>query len=111
MLPNTETPTVLMSKNFMDPTLALGSFPNGDPGKASIAKIAIDGENAFNEQSTVANLLQMTPKLGAYIVDINKERNNVIAAVANGSKTVDEGMTEYNTKVGSLVKEVLESYK
>jgi len=111
MLPNVETPTVLMSKNFMDPTLTLGSFPNGDPGKASIAKIAIDGENAFNEQSTVANLLQMTPKLGAYIVDINKERNNVIAAVANGSKTVDEGMTEYNTKVGSLVKEVLESYK
>jgi len=111
MLPSVETPTVLMSKNFMDPTLALGSFPNGDPGKASIAKIAIDGETAFNEESTVATLLQMTPKLGAYIVDINKERNNVIAAIANGTQTVDVGMAEYNTKVGSLVKEVLASYK
>jgi len=111
MLASIETPTSLMTKNFIDPTLALGSFPNGDPGKASITKLAADGEAAFNLQSTVATLLPMTDKLGAYIVDINKERNNVIAAVANGTQTVDVGMAEYNTKVGTLVKEVLASYK
>jgi len=111
MLASIETPTSLMTKNFIDPTLALGSYPNGDPGKASITKLALDGEAAFNLESTVATLLPMTDKLGAYIVDINKERNNVIAAVANGTQTVDVGMAEYNTKVGTLVKEVLASYK
>ena len=113
MLPSVETPTTLQSKNFIDPTLAMATFvsADGDPGKASIPKIVSDGETAFNLESTVATLLPMTDKLGAYIVDINKERNNVIAAVANGTQTVDVGMAEYNTKVGALVKEVLDSYK
>ena len=113
MLASVETPTSLQSKNFIDPTLALATFvsPAGDPGKASVTKLASDGETAFNLESQVAALLPMTDKLGAYIVDINKERNNVIAAVANGTQTVDAGMAEYNSKVGALVKEVLDSYK
>jgi len=110
-LPSVETPTSLQAKNFIDPTLSLATFVNGDPGKATVTKLAADGEAAFIAQSQLAALLPMTEKLGAYIVDINKERNNVIAAVTNGTQTVDVGMAEYNTKVGSLVKEVLAAYK
>jgi len=112
MLASIETPTNIMAKNFIDPTLSLATFAyaTGDPGKATIPKIAVDGENAFINEKTIATLLPMTEKLGEYSVDINKERNNVITAIANGSMTVEVGMAEYNSKVGALVKEVLNSY-
>ena len=111
MLPQPESPDKLMSKNHIDPILALGKFANGkeDPGSASITDTAKANGDFFAENSTVAVPLPMTETLSENITDINTARNYVISQVALGYMTVDEGMNYYTTTVGSLVEQVLKS--
>lgn len=108
-LPSTETPTVLMAKNHFDSLGALGKFKNADPSESSIIPLAKTSMQFFSDNSVTAIPLPMTTALGDNIGDINKQRNNIIAAVATGAMSADAGIAEYNSKVGSLVQEVLKS--
>lgn len=110
MLPGIENNKSITAKNFIDPTLSLASYVKADPGAATVSQLQLDVQKMFNENSTIIGVVPMTETLGANITDINIERGSVIARVANGSMTVKEGMDEYNSKVGSLVKDVLAAY-
>ncbi len=109
MLPSPEKPNSLMQANNIDPLLSLAKFKNGDPGEATIAQNAKDSIEFFANNSTVVSPVPMTEELGDNIADINKERNIIVAAVATGTMTADQGMTEYTAKVGNLVDTVLKS--
>ncbi len=111
MLPQPESPDKLMSKNFIDPILALAKFADGkeDPGSASITELAKANGEFFAQNSTVAVPLPMTTALSENITDINTARNYVISQVALGYMTVDEGMDYYTKTVGSSVDTVIKS--
>jgi hypothetical protein len=96
-----------MSKNHIDPILALGTFTNGDPGASAISETAKTNGEWFANNSTVATPLPMTEVLSSNITDINTARNYVISQVALSYMTVDEGMAYYNNTVGSLVSAVV----
>lgn len=108
-LPSPEKPQNLMSKNHIDPTLALASFKEGDPGAAKLSEVAKESEDFFAANSTIATPLPMTPDLGDNIGDINTTRKFVVAQVALGEMTVDAGMEYYATQVGKNVETVLKS--
>ena len=108
-LPQPESPDKLMSKNHIDPILALAKFQDGkeDPGASAMTETAKANGDFFAENSTVAVPLPMTTALSENITDINTARNYVISQVALGYMTVDEGMNYYKTTVGSLADTVL----
>ena len=108
-LPSPEKPTTLMQKNHIDPILSLATFTAGDPGAASLTALAKENGEFFAKNSTVAVPVPQTEELGDNIADINTQRKNIVAKVASGELTADQGITEYNNKVGTLVKEVLDS--
>lgn len=108
-LPSPEKPSVLQQKNDQDPTVAISNFTNGDPGEDAVSKVSRDTEDYFLAHAKLADPLPFNEVLGDNISDINKERSLLVASVASGSMTVDQAMTEYTSKVGSLVQEVLDS--
>ena len=110
-LPQPESPDKLMSKNHIDPILALAKYQDGkeDPGAGAMTETAKANGQFFAENSTVAVPLPMTTALSENITDINTARNYVISQVALGYMTVDEGMNYYKTTVGSLADTVLKS--
>lgn len=108
-LPTPEKPSTLMSKNHIDPILALAKYKTSDPGDASMTPIAKENGEFFAKCSTVAVPLPMTEEIGNNIADINTARNKVISEVALGKQSVDEGMAYYTSTVGSLVEECLKS--
>ena len=111
MLPSPEKPKTMMSKNHIDPILALATFADGkqDPGYKSMTEVAKKNGEWFAKVSTIAVPLPMTEVLGENITDINTARNKVISECALGKMTVEEGMNYYKNTVGSNVEAVLKS--
>lgn len=110
MLPSPEKPTSLMSKNHIDPILALATFKNGtDPGDAAMTEVAKKNGEFFAKNSSVVKPIPATEEYLDNISDINKQRNIIVAAVANGEMSADDGMKEYTSKVGDKVQKVLDS--
>ena len=85
------------------------NFTNGYVGESLIPEVARENGEFFAENSQVAVPLPMTSELSNNIGDINTARTYVIAQVALGYMTVDEGMDYYNKTVGSLSNAVLKS--
>lgn len=108
-LPSPEKPSGLQTKNNIDPLTCIAKFTNGDPGQASVAKLALENNEFFANNSTVAVAVPRTEEFGDNIGDINTQRKNIVAKVVSGELTADQGITEYNKNVGGLVKEVLDS--
>ena len=96
-------------KNHIDPILSIANFTNGYVGESLIPEVARENGEFFAENSQVAVPLPMTSELSNNIGDINTARTYVIAQVALGYMTVDEGMDYYNKTVGSLSNAVLKS--
>lgn len=110
MLPQPEKPDTWMPKNHIDPILALAKFNgSGDPGQGAITEVARENGEWFATVSKVATPLPMTEVLGLNITDINTARQEVISKVALGEWTVEEGMNQYKSKVGSNVEACLKS--
>lgn len=111
LLPSPEAPSAQMKKNHIDPVLSLAKFAEGTTGAANTGvsdNVAANFE-MFSAKSQVATPLPMTTALANNISDINAERNSIIANVATGQMTVDAGMAEYKSVVGSKVDEALKS--
>lgn len=106
-LPSPEKPTGLMKKNHIDPILALGKLTK-DPG-IKISDVAQKNGEFFANNSTVVKPIPATEEYLDNISDINKQRNIIVAAVANGEMTAEAGMKEYTAKVGAKVDTVLKS--
>jgi hypothetical protein len=109
MLPVISTPGQLTTKNHIDPLLAIAKFKNDDPGSATVSDVAKQSEDAFINNSHIAEPLPVTETLANDITDINTARSYVIAQVALGYMSLDDGMAYYNKTVGDLTKEVLAS--
>lgn len=108
-LPGIEKPDQWQTKNHIDPILSIANFTNGYVGESLIPEVARENGEFFAENSQVAVPLPMTAELSNNIGDINTARTYVIAQVALGYMTVDEGMDYYNKTVGSLSNAVLKS--
>ena len=62
-----------------------------------------------NHASESAVAVPMTDAISDNLNDVNKARNEVVAKVALGEWTVDQGMKYYDEQVGTYVKEILDS--
>ena len=108
-LPSPEKPNTLMSKNHIDPILCLAKFKDGTTGPVSITDIAKENGEWFAKNCESAVAVPMTEALSDNLNDVNKARNEVVAKVALGEWTVDQGMDYYNQQVSTYVKEILDS--
>ena len=109
-LPTPEDATKLMSKNHVDPSLAIADFGDKtDPGAKAVTQIVTDCYKMFNANSEIAAVLQATEVLNNNIVDINTKRLEVLSQVVLGEKTYDEAMADYNKQVGAKITAVIES--
>lgn len=109
-LPTPEDATKLMSKNHIDPSLAIADFGDKtDPGASSVTQIVTDCYKMFNANSEIAEVLPATEVLNNNIVDINTKRLEVLSQVVLGEKTYDEAMADYNKQVGAKITAVIES--
>lgn len=108
-LPSVEKPTTLQTKNHIDPLLSLAKFTSGDPGAAAIVDLAKTNMDFFAKNSSVAVPVPQTTVLGDNIGDINTQRQAIVAKVATGELTADQGIAEYTKNVGSLVQKSLDS--
>ena len=108
-LPSPEKPDTWMSKNHIDPILALAKFKTADPGQEKMTQVALENGEWFATVSKVATPLPMTEVLGLNITDINTARQEVISKVTLGEWTVEEGMNQYKSKVGSNIEACLKS--
>ena len=109
-LPTPEDATKLMSKNHVDPSLAIADFGDKtDPGAKAVTQIVTDCYKMFNANSEIAAVLPATEVLNNNIVDINTKRLEVLSQVVLGEKTYDEAMADYNKQVGAKITAVIES--
>ena len=109
-LPTPEDATKLMSKNHVDPSLAIADFGDKtDPGATAVTQIVTDCYKMFNANSEIAAVLPATEVLNNNIVDINTKRLEVLSQVVLGEKTYDEAMADYNKQVGAKITAVIES--
>ena len=109
-LPSPETPTSLMSKNHIDPLLAIADFGSKeDPGNKAVDPIITDCYKMFNANCEIVAVLPATEVLSNNITDINTKRVEVLSQVVLGTKTYDEAMADYKKQVGAKVDAVIES--
>lgn len=109
-LPSPEDPTKLMTKNHVDPLLAIADFGSKeDPGNKAVSPIITDCYKMFNANSEIAVVLPATEVLNNNIVDINTKRLEVLSQVVLGEKSYDEAMADYKKQVGAKVEAVIES--
>ena len=99
----------MMKKNHIDPILALGKFKDGTTGPVSISAVAKENGEWFAKNCESAVAVPMTDAISDNLNDVNKARNEVVAKVALGEWTVDQGMDYYNKQVSNYVKEILDS--
>lgn len=110
-LPQPEDTSKIMSKNHIDPYLALVNIEN-DPGfdvTSDLGKLISDNYKMFNANSKVEVPLYTTDVLTANKGDINIARLTALSAVVKGEKSYADAMADYNKSVGDLVKAVLDS--
>ena len=105
-LPSPEKPNTLTQK---DTLLSLGSLTNGDPAASQTPEVAKSNNAFFAENSHVATPLPMTVELSEGVGDVNTARQYVVAQVALGYMSVEDGMSYYTKTVGSIVEDILKS--
>ena len=107
-LPSPEKPNTLMSKNHIDPILALGKLKDG-VAAPTVTEIAQKNGEWFANNCEQAQAVPMTDATSDYLNDVNKARKEVVAKVALGDWTVDQGMDYYNQQVKTYVDQILAS--
>lgn len=109
MLPTPGKEDTLYSRNCFDPLLLIMNFDGDDPGKESFSDIARQSEAFFNDNAVLAPAVPSGETYADDIGDINTARKYVLAQVCLGYMSYDEGMSYYNSTVGTKVDEVLKS--
>ena len=107
-LASPEKPNTLMKKNHIDPILALGKLKDGVPAP-TISEVAQKNGEWFANNCEQAQAVPMTDATSDYLNDVNKARKEVVAKVALGDWTVDQGMDYYNQQVKTYVDQILAS--
>lgn len=103
------------SYNHIDGLLKLGEyrsdFNGGKDIGLDVASPAIAQEAAaiFNAANKMAPSIKKTDVMNEYSATIWTVRKSVIADVAMGTMTVEEGMAKYESECGAMVEEILDS--
>lgn len=103
-----------LSKNNIDPLLALCSYqegkdPAGSAEKACISKIAYDNQQLFNENCTPAPAIKSNSVLSAVAGEIMSARRTLATQVIQGQLSYDAAMEKYNKEYGSKITACLDS--
>lgn len=103
------------SYNHIDGLLKLGEyradFNGGKDIGLDVASPAIAQEAAevFNSANKMAPSIKKTETMNEYSATIWTVRKSVVADVAMGKLTVEEGMAKYEAECGAMVEEILDS--
>lgn len=102
MLENLEKPGALYTKYHIDPMLALASFADGyyDPKEESVQPEAKAASELFNANSRLASLVPGTPELTELNGDLTQLKSEIIADIALGNITVEEGYARFENDGG-----------
>lgn len=111
MLENLETAGTLYTKNHIDPMLALASFADGyyDPREDSVKPEAKAAAELFNANSRLASIVPATPELSELNGDLTMIKNEIIADIALGTISVEEGYKRFESEGLDLSNEIVES--
>lgn len=103
------------SYNHIDGLLKLGEYASDFNGGVDIGLDVASPANAqeaqaiFNANSKMAPSIKKTDTMNEYSATIWTVRKSVIADVAMGKMTVEEGMAKYEAECGDMVEEILDS--
>lgn len=102
MLENLEKAGSAYTKFHIDPMLALASFGEGyyDPKEESVKPEAKAASELFNEYSRMASLIPSTQELSDYNGELTTLKNQIIADIALGNITVEEGYAQFEQDGG-----------
>ena len=102
MLENLEKPGALYTKCHIDPMLALASFADGyyDPKEESVQPEAKAASELFNANSRLASLVPGTPELTELNGELTTLKGEIIADIALGNITVEEGYARFESDGG-----------
>lgn len=111
MLENLETAGTLYTKNHIDPMLALATFADGyyDPKEDSVKPEAKAASELFNANSRLASIVPATPVLSELNGDLTMIKSEIIADIALGTITVEEGYARFAEEGLELSNEIVES--
>ena len=100
MLDNLEIPGTQYTKAHIDPALALVELA-GDPAETTTAPEAKESAELFATNSVTADLIPSTDAMTEYNGDLTTLKNEIIAKVAMGEMTVEEGYAKFEADGGA----------
>ena len=100
MLDNLETPGTQYTKAHIDPNLALVELAN-DPRETTVAPEAKASAELFATNCVTADLIPSTDAMTEYNGDLTTLKNEIIAKVAMGEMTIEEGYAKYEADGGA----------
>lgn len=100
MLDNLEIPGTQYTKAHIDPNLALVELVD-DPGKETVAPEAKASAELFATNSVTADLIPSTDAMTEYNGDLTTLKNEIVAKVAMGEMTVEEGYAKFEADGGA----------
>ena len=100
MLDNLENPGTQYTKAHIDPNLALVELAD-DPRETSVAEEAKASTALFNANSVTADLIPSTDAMTQYNGDLTTLKNEIVAKVAMGEMTIEEGYAKYEADGGA----------
>ncbi|MCM1252106.1 MAG: extracellular solute-binding protein [Clostridium sp.] len=100
MLDNLENPGTQYTKAHIDPNLALVELAN-DPRETTVAAEAKESTALFNANSVTADLIPSTDAMTQYNGDLTTLKNEIVAKVAMGEMTVEEGYAKFEADGGA----------
>jgi putative aldouronate transport system substrate-binding protein len=109
MLENMESAGTLYTKNHIDPMLALATFAEGyyDPKDDSVKPEAKAASELFNANSRLASIVPATPEMSEMNGDLTQIKNEIIANIAIGKYSVEEGMQVFADEGGLEMSEAI----
>jgi len=111
MLENLEKAGTLYTKNHIDPMLSLASFAEGyyDPKEASVKPEAKAASELFNANSRLASIVPATPELSELNGDLTTIKSEIIADIALGTLSVEDGYKKFEQEGKALSDEIVAS--
>ncbi|MBO7358964.1 MAG: extracellular solute-binding protein [Clostridia bacterium] len=111
MLENLESAGTLYTKNHIDPMLSLAAFAEGyyDPREASVKPEAKAAAELFNANSRLASIVPTTEEMSQLNGDLTSIKNEIIADIALGKISVEEGYERFAEEGLALSNTIVES--
>ena len=100
MLDNLETPGTQYTKAHIDPNLAPVELAN-DPREKTVAPEAKASSELFAKNCVTADLIPSTDAMTEYNGDLTTLKNEIIAKVAMGEMTIEEGYAKFEADGGA----------